>query len=62
MISTLLSGLLLLSNAFGPGTPAPVPVADKPRYTFTKLAWSDEFNYTGLPDSTKWTYDVGGHG
>lgn len=26
------------------------------------LVWSDEFNYTGLPDSTKWTFDVGGHG
>jgi beta-glucanase (GH16 family) len=27
-----------------------------------KLVWSDEFNYTGLPDSTKWSYDIGGHG
>ena len=27
-----------------------------------KLAWSDEFNYNGLPDSTKWDYEVGGHG
>jgi beta-glucanase (GH16 family) len=27
-----------------------------------KLVWSDEFSNTGLPDSTKWTYDVGGHG
>lgn len=27
-----------------------------------ELIWSDEFNYTGLPDSTKWGYDVGGHG
>ena len=27
-----------------------------------KLAWSDEFNYKGLPDSTKWGYDIGGHG
>jgi len=27
-----------------------------------KLVWSDEFNYTGLPDSTKWNYDVGGEG
>ena len=26
------------------------------------LCWSDEFNYTGLPDSTKWGYDIGGHG
>jgi len=24
--------------------------------------WYDDFNYTGLPDSTKWNYDVGGHG
>jgi beta-glucanase (GH16 family) len=22
------------------------------------LVWSDEFNYTGLPDNTKWGYDV----
>ncbi len=24
-----------------------------------KLVWSDEFNYTGLPEKTKWGYDVG---
>lgn len=24
-----------------------------------KLVWSDEFNYTGLPDSTHWGYDLG---
>lgn len=27
-----------------------------------KLLWSDEFDYTGLPDSTRWAYDTGGHG
>lgn len=27
-----------------------------------KLVWSDEFNYNGLPDSSKWTYETGGHG
>jgi len=27
-----------------------------------RLTWSDEFNYRGLPDSSKWSYDVGGHG
>ena len=27
-----------------------------------KLTWSDEFNYKGLPDSSKWGYNVGGHG
>ncbi|UYQ95404.1 glycoside hydrolase family 16 protein [Chitinophaga horti] len=24
-----------------------------------KLIWSDEFNYTGLPDSTRWSYETG---
>ena len=27
-----------------------------------KLDWSDEFEYTGLPDPQLWSYDVGGHG
>lgn len=27
-----------------------------------KLIWSDEFNYKGLPDTTKWNYDTGGSG
>ena len=27
-----------------------------------QLVWSDEFDYTGLPDPAKWGYDVGGHG
>ena len=27
-----------------------------------KLAWSDEFNYNGLPDTSKWSYDEGGNG
>ena len=26
------------------------------------LVWSDEFDYEGLPDDTKWNYDVGGRG
>ena len=27
-----------------------------------QLVWNDEFNYSGLPDSTKWSYDMGGEG
>ena len=27
-----------------------------------ELEWSDDFDYEGLPDSTKWSYDVGGGG
>jgi beta-glucanase (GH16 family) len=36
-----------------------------PKYTDTtlkkhwKLVWSDEFNYNGLPDSTKWGFETG---
>lgn len=26
---------------------------------YNKLVWSDEFNYTGAPDSTKWGYEKG---
>lgn len=26
------------------------------------LIWSDEFNYEGLPDTTKWAFQIGGHG
>ncbi|MFO7611026.1 MAG: family 16 glycosylhydrolase [Clostridia bacterium] len=27
-----------------------------------RLVWSDEFDYEGLPDESKWGYDVGGEG
>jgi beta-glucanase (GH16 family) len=43
--------LLLLSLSFG-------ACAQQNR----KLVWSDEFSYKGLPDSSKWSYDVGGDG
>lgn len=42
------------------------PVANSPEeevWSFEKKpSWSDEFNYKGLPDSTKWGYDIGGGG
>ena len=28
-------------------------------FKFTKLVWADEFEYAGLPDSTRWGYDLG---
>ena len=34
----------------------------KASYKDFKLIWADEFDYSGLPDSTKWNYDIGGHG
>lgn len=38
-------------------TPTP-PVPEKPYV----LVWSDEFQNDGLPDNTKWNYDIGGNG
>jgi beta-glucanase (GH16 family) len=34
----------------------------KPVEPAMRLAWSDEFDYTGLPDSVRWSYDTGGDG
>lgn len=33
--------------------------ACKKEKTYTTLVWSDEFDYTGAPDSTKWGYEIG---
>ncbi len=32
---------------------------DDGKFPGYKLVWSDEFDYTGLPDSTKWSYEKG---
>lgn len=40
-------------------TPQKTPDTDADAW---KLSWSEEFNYNGLPDSSKWSYEVGGHG
>ena len=42
-------------SACSTGSPAVGPPS-LPRWD---LVWSDEFNYDGLPDSTRWTYEVG---
>jgi beta-glucanase (GH16 family) len=48
--------LLLLSILIAPGFIAQVK---RPGLT---LVWSDEFNYKGLPDHAKWSFDGGGGG
>ena len=47
--------VLLLSSAL-------LITSERPPERALKLVWQDEFNYTGLPDSTKWNYDTGGWG
>jgi licheninase len=38
------------------------PEAPFPPPSSWSLVWADEFDGTGLPDTDRWTYDVGGHG
>ena len=46
----------LLSIALASSLFYPCIVVDHPE---RNLVWSDEFNYFGSPDSTKWQYDIG---
>jgi len=51
-------GSILTPGCVKPEDPKPVPV--KPTLVKT-LMWSDEFDYTGLPNPAKWSYDTAGN-
>ncbi len=51
-------GSVLAPGCVKPDDPKPVP--EKPSLVKT-LMWSDEFDYTGLPNSAKWSYDTAGN-
>lgn len=60
--------LTLLSLSFCAQKEAPKPIVIIPDITITplapsdtvkKLVWSDEFDKSGMPDSTKWNYNIG---
>ena len=38
------------------------PAVSPTSKTKWNLIWSDEFNYSGLPDTSKWSYDIGSSG
>src|SRR5688572_3733089 len=44
-----------------PPPPPPPPVTYEWNFESTPV-WSDEFSTDGLPDATKWSYDIGGNG
>lgn len=65
----LFSGCLLMLLFLSSATTMDKPKKDIPTGKDTTVSafeetpsWSDEFNYAGLPDSTKWGYDIGGSG
>jgi beta-glucanase (GH16 family) len=60
-LSSLLTGITLTSWATPVNSFLSTTNEDSTRFETTPF-WSDEFNYSGCPDSTKWSYDIGGHG
>ena len=53
-----LTGLILLALALYVGQSCVDVKSNNSPKDYT-LVWSDEFNYSGYPDSTKWAYDTG---
>ena len=69
LMNTFLIALLLACKSpdAAPSAPPLPVVVTSPASTTSpvlarKLIWADEFDKPGLPDSTKWAYEVGGNG
>lgn len=65
LLPVALLGIYIISCAGKKDDPAPPapPVVTPTDWQFeTTPIWADEFDYNGLPDSTKWGYDIGGRG
>jgi hypothetical protein len=70
-LGTLIISILLLvasasscskSSSGGGGVLTPQAPEDKNWKFESTPTWSDEFSTAGLPDASKWGYDIGGHG
>ncbi|WP_341839969.1 glycoside hydrolase family 16 protein [Chitinophaga caseinilytica] len=66
-LPALLIGLQMLACGGKNNDPAPPPYipptpVDKNWQFEATPVWADEFDYNGLPDPAKWTYDLGGGG
>ena len=55
IVKPILDGTLWGMTVDNSGNVATIPFPKG----YTKMVWNDEFNGTGLPDDTKWTYDQG---
>ena len=58
----LFSTLIFVAASAFFGCPKQTAVSEAEGAAEWRLIWSDEFDYSGLPDPAKWGYDVGGHG
>jgi beta-glucanase (GH16 family) len=53
LVSSILPGCVKKNNSD--------PYPDNPNTGKKVLVWSDEFNYNGLPNANKWSYDTAGN-
>jgi beta-glucanase (GH16 family) len=49
VLAGILAGLFMIQPVYGQGS-------------YTHLVWSEDFDYTGTPDNSKWSFDIGGDG
>ncbi len=57
----LLGTIFLLASCKGKKSESSTKNTESSHKDNYQLVWSDEFNYNGLPDSTKWIYDTEGN-
>ncbi len=57
----LLGTLFLLASCNGKKSGSSTKNTESSHKDNYQLVWSDEFDYIGLPDSTKWIYDTEGN-
>jgi len=62
MVVLLASSCSKKSGDSGGGVYTPQPPTDKNWQFETTPVWADEFDNTGLPNTAKWGYDLGGSG
>ncbi|MEO5823425.1 MAG: glycoside hydrolase family 16 protein [Vicinamibacteraceae bacterium] len=56
------SAALLLAAVSCHDNPPTAPSSGQTPPATYRLVWSDDFDRDGVPDATRWSYDVGGHG
>jgi len=64
LILSLCTGSLIVFSSVASCAQSPEKLrSTSPTYEFAPTpSWQDEFNYTGKPDATKWSHDLGDHG
>lgn len=56
----LIAGLTIFLSGCGPNSKSKKADSDASKEGY-ELVWSDEFDYSGLPDSARWDYDTEGN-